>query len=240
MLAATEALDERGLAHDPENLANVVADMERLRTIQVGAIIDGWVNEPGKRGKQTRAVLSDAMPLLEIKRTQTLRRPGLEPADHTGELIGAAWAVNLGPWAAAMDSLDPKFAHMMRGIVQLHARNDRFAKRIGRYLIWQYRIKGTKPRAWQQPYIVEHLLQAARIPIDRHRPGEFRAAIERALDILASSHSRDMNGPICIGSWRYPDGEIEGGKSNRGWFDKWLAGRIAITPPDEIASLETG
>jgi hypothetical protein len=118
---------------------------------------------------------------------------------------------------------------MMQGILRLHAKNDRNAKRLGRFLVFQYRIRANQ-RSWSQPYRVADLLSGAGVSIDRKNPGRFRERIESALNVLANPGY--MEGPICVKSWRYRD-QVDPG--SRGWFDRWLEARIVILPPDEIA-----
>jgi len=124
---------------------------------------------------------------------------------------------------------------MMRGILRLHAKNDKNAKRIGRYLaLYQYPIRA-RHGTWKQPYSVRKLLNEAGVPIDAKNPTRFSGRIEEALDVLANPVS--MDGPVCVKSWRYLD-TVD--VSKRGGFKLWLDARIEILPPDEITNPETG
>lgn len=49
-----------------------------------------------------------------------------------------------GDWTIDMERFGPQLAIMMQGILKLHARNDAHAKRIGRYLVYQFRVRAAE------------------------------------------------------------------------------------------------
>ncbi len=219
-----DILDARGIAkhikggHKPENLAEVVEHIAHLSQLMVRANVTGYTKpQKGKRGK--KETLTVEAPLILI--AQTLYRKAFD-----GEQVPIAWHLRPGDWAIEMERFTPQLATMMQGILKLHARRDAHAKRIGRYLVYQYRVRATQ-KSWAQPYRIETLLAGAGIEVDRGNPGRFRQRIESALATLANSVEMD-DGPVCIASWSYPNPIAATG---RGWFDRWLASGIIIMPP---------
>jgi len=118
-----------------------------------------------------------------------------------GEKVPIAWHLRPGDWAIDMERFGPQLAIMMQGILKLHARNDAHAKRIGRYLVYQYRIRAHQ-KTWAQPYRIETLLTGAGIEPDPDHARRFRERIESALDTLANTVEMS-DGPVCIASWAY-------------------------------------
>lgn len=112
---------------------------------------------------------------------QTLYRTALD-----GEKVPIAWHLRPGDWAIDMERFGPQLAIMMQGILKLHARNDAHAKRIGRYLVYQFRVRAAE-QSWRQPYRVETLLKGAGVDVDRKNPARFRQRVEAALDTLGST-----------------------------------------------------
>lgn len=228
-LTPEEVLDGRGIAkhvkggHKPENVREIIRQINDLAGIEVRAQISGHTQGgKGKRGKRETITLEHAVELIAIHET-------LYEVTLTGERVPIAWQLRPGNWARELERFTPQYAVMMQGILKLHARRDANAKRIGRYLVYQYRIRAHE-RSWAQPYRVCDLLTGAGIEIDRSNPGRFRKRIEAALDILANPE--EMRGPICIKVWHYPHAVAASG---RGWLDDWLESGVVILPPDELA-----
>lgn len=227
-LTPEEILDARGIAkhknggHKPENIADVIGQVSDLLAMEVRAVMTGHIKSgKGRRGKKETVTLEHAIPL--ILASETVSRTTL-----SGERIPVVWNLRPGNWARELEQFTPQLAYMMQGILKLHAKNDAKAKRIGRYLIGQYRIRAHQ-RSWQQPYRICTLLEGAGIDIPERNGLRFRDSVEEALDVLCNPVH--MNGPICIESWKYPD-FID--KTGRGWFDRWLQSGVVIVPPPAI------
>lgn len=222
-----EVLDARGIkkhvkgGHKSENLAEVAEHIADLSQLTVRATVTGYTKSgPGKAGR--REQLDIEAPIILV--AQTLYRTSLG-----GERIPIAWHLRPGDWAMELEKFTPQLATMMQGILQLHARRDANAKRIGRFLVHQYRVRA-RQKTWDQPYRIETMLAGAGIEVDRKNPGRLRRVVEAALNVLASSD--EMHGPVCIKSWHYPN-PIEA--QGRGWLDQWLASGVVILPPDNLA-----
>ncbi len=231
-LTPSEVLDARGIkkhvkgGHKPENIREIIKQVDALASIEVRASVTGYSaggKEKGKRGKRQAVTLEHAVDLISIHET-------LYEQSLTGERIPIAWQLRPGNWARELEQFTPQYAFMMQGILKLHARRDANAKRIGRYLIYQYRVRAHE-RSWAQPYRISDLLASAGIEVDRGNAGRFRGRIETALDILANPE--DMRGPVCIQRWHYPH-PVE--QIGRGWLDDWLESGIVIEPPDALTA----
>jgi len=228
-----EILDARGIAkhvrggHKPDNLAEVISHIDHLSQMMVRANVTGYTKaEPGKRGR--KETLTVEAPLILV--AQTIYRNSLD-----GEQVPIAWHLRPGDWAIEMERFTPQLATMMQGILKLHARKDAHAKRIGRYLVYQYRVRATQ-KTWAQPYRIETLLDGAGIEADRKNPRRFRERIEGAFDTLANTVEMG-DGPACITSWKYPAPVAATG---RGWFDQWLASGVVIMPPKVLTEERYG
>lgn len=102
--------------------------------------------------------------------------------------------------------------------------NQRWEKRLTRYVSWQWRVRAHNA-SYTQPYRVETLLDAVGETVDKRDPARTRNRLEKALDRLQSD--------TVIATWQYDrwDEEIA---SQRGWAQKWLQATILIEPPDVI------
>lgn len=231
-ITPSEVLDARGIkkhvkgGHKPENIREIVKQVDALASIEVRASVTGYSGggkDKSKRGKRQAITLEHAVDLISIHET-------LYEQSLTGERVPIAWQLRPGNWARELEQFTPQYAFMMQGILKLHARRDANAKRIGRFLIYQYRVRAHE-RSWSQPYRICDLLAGAGIEIDRDNPKRFRGRIETALNILANPE--EMRGPVCIQSWKYPH-PVE--QSGRGWLDDWLESGIVIEPPDALTA----
>jgi hypothetical protein len=221
-ISADEFLDDRGISrhkqgtHKPENVSEVAQQIRELSRFLVSGSVEG----PPKRGK--RAAVTIAAPLIVV--SQYVKRPRL---DGSEEEIG--WYLRPGDWAATMQDLSPQYAVTTQALFQLHSRRDYMAKRIGRYLLQQFRYRASKG-TYTQPFYIETILEGARIDIttsDRKNPGRFRERIEGSLQTLTKTEA-----PV-IKRWRYLDKVPETG---RGMLEQWLRARIVCTPADGLTS----
>lgn len=227
-LTPEEVLEARGIkkhkngGYRPEDMREVIEQVRHLAGIDVRASVSGYTKlGKGRRGKRQTLTLEHAIPLITINER-------LDKVSLNGERVPVAWQLRPGNWARELEQFTPQYAWMMQGILQLHAHHDANAKRIGRFLVYQYRVREHE-RSWAQPYRVADLLSGAGIEVDRAHAGRFRERIEAALDVLANPVL--MDGPVCIQSWRYVRPVAATG---RGWLDAWLGTGIIIMPSDDI------
>jgi hypothetical protein len=97
-----------------------------------------------------------------------------------------------------------------------------WAKRMARYLSWQWRIQAAGGD-YLRPYRVATLLEAVGERIDLSNPGRTKARLERALDLLQADH--------VIAAWQYTQRE---GMKHSGWAKGWRQVTVRIDPPDAI------
>lgn len=156
-LSPEEILDARGISkhkrggHKPENIAAVITQIQDLGHILVRARVSGYVKD--KRGRiEAREVDS---PLIDIDRTEwRVTLFGERTLDH--------WILSPGDWVKQIDGFTPQIASMTMAILRLHAQKESYAKRIGRYLTYQYRVR-RKEKSWSQPYTIKRILDEAGI-----------------------------------------------------------------------------
>ncbi len=219
-LTPADFLTDRGIqkhgsgGYRREQKLNVAAQLHDLASIHVRSHLSG--PEKGRRGKKKTLTIS--APLLVISHEIT------QSELLSDEQTPVAWYVRPGDWAAELAALPEQYAICMQSILRLHPHHDRHAKRIGRHLGWQFRVRANE-RSWAQPNRVRAMLTNAGVEIDRKNAGRFRRRIEEALD-----HLTRIDPPV-IGGWRYA-APVE--TAGRGWFDRWLDAGLVITPPAAI------
>lgn len=173
------------------------------------------MNSPVKGRRGSRETFTISAPLLVI--SHEITQAELLSTEQTP----VAWYVRPGDWSAPLANMPPQYALTMQSILRLHSHRDRHAKRIGRYLTWQYRVRAAQ-RTWGQPYHLGRLLDQSGVEVDRKNPGRFKERLEAALNVLVEAD------PPVIKSWRYVTPVTASG---RGWLDRWLATGLIITPP---------
>jgi hypothetical protein len=95
----------------------------------------------------------------------------------------------------------------------------KWEKRLARYLAWIWRISSGRT---QEGLLVQTLLDAANMAIDKNRPNRTRERLEEALDRLQADR--------VISAWQYEKID-EKLLSKRGWWKTWLDYKIIITAP---------
>ena len=98
----------------------------------------------------------------------------------------------------------------------------KWEKRLARYLAWIWRISSGRT---QEGLLVQTLLDAANMELDKNRPNRTRERLEEALDRLQADK--------VITTWQYEKID-ENLLSKRGWWRDWLECKILITAPTSI------
>ena len=204
----------------PEDRRDVIELIEALERIEVTGSVEGY--EKGKRGKKSSLTIRS--PLIVVSHRVTQR------GVLDGEERPVAWYLRAGDWAAELEQFGMQYAVMTKALLQLNTQNDMHAFNLGNHLTEEYRIRA-RQQSWKQPHRVCKLLEGAEIEVDRKHAGRFRQRIEAALDVL--SNPVEMQGTPIIERWQYAD-VVEA--KGRGWFDRWLAAGIVITPPAGFTS----
>jgi hypothetical protein len=99
-----------------------------------------------------------------------------------------------------------------------------WARRMARYLTWQWRIRAGRGD-YLHPYRVATLLSAVGERIDRNNPSRTKARLEKTLDLLQADR--------VVAAWQYTQGEREAMK-HPGWATEWSQATVRIDPPDAI------
>lgn len=148
-----------------------------------------------------RAWVSAALPLPRVQQRQ-IESPLLEILTN-GQSEGTetrvedeCWQVyrlKIGDWAIMIPEQPYQTAMLSRQVLQYHGREQRFEKRLGRYLTWIYRINAHKNEGGVRVTMGE-LLEQAGITLDLDHPGRMQEAIESALKQL---HTDGVIGPFA-------------------------------------------
>lgn len=206
--------------HRPQHIREVISQMNDLTQIQLRAEL--WRHPKSKRGgKPQRVAIEHEVNLVDVHET-------LYEVTLDGDRLPIAWNMRPGNWTRALEGFTQQYALMMHGILKLHSRRDRNAKRIGRYLIAQYRIRAYY-KTWTQGYDVRTILSGAGIEIPTRNKPRFKQSIEAAFDTLADPVK--MHGPVCIDTWHYSRPIDE---SRPDWFEVWLDTPVIIMPTEKL------
>jgi hypothetical protein len=95
----------------------------------------------------------------------------------------------------------------------------KWEKRLTRYLAWIWRISSGRT---QEGLLVQTLIAAAGMTIDKNRPSRTRERLEEALDRLQEDR--------VITAWQYENID-ENIANTRGWWRTWADCKILITAP---------
>jgi hypothetical protein len=206
--------------------AEVIKHLKTLSQARVVATIPG----PGrKRGRKMEPTVIRAegglIDLLSFKIG--------EYRTITGEEIWEKRSIAIGEWATMIPELNPQTATMFRQVLAYSAKNERYQKRLGVYLTFMFRINARHGGTFPNDITMEALLEGAGIVPPRQQ-GEFREALENALECLKHDH--------VIGDyWKVIEATPEAQKIDRdvqerarGWFASYLKQKWNFSPPDVI------
>jgi hypothetical protein len=214
-------------SYTPFQRAEVIKHLKTLSQTYVIATIPG--KQGNRRGKkQDTTVIRAEGPLIEL-----LRFKIGEYRTITGEEVWEKRSVIIGPWVTMIPDLSRNTATMLRQVLAYSAKNERYQKRLGTYLTFMFRINAKHGGRFPNDITMEALLKGAGITPPRQQ-GEFKQAIEQALDCLQRDH--------VIGSyWRVVDASPTGleiekdiGEHGRGWFAAYLQQKWNFSPPPAI------
>jgi hypothetical protein len=99
-----------------------------------------------------------------------------------------------------------------------------WAKRMARYLTWQWRIRARRGD-YLSPYRVITLLETVGGSLDHRNPCRTKAHLEMTLDLLKEDG--------VLAAWRYVQWK-EGLKGRPGWAIRWQQATILIEPSDPV------
>jgi len=108
-------------------------------------------------------------------------------------------------------------------VLQFDPYRQQWAKRVARYLSWQWRIRAGKS-TYLEPYRVVTLLEAVGISPDVRNPNRTLERLEKALNAL---HEEGVIAGLQYDRWESMD-------KRRGWLKKWLQWTVTIEPPNAI------
>lgn len=108
--------------------------------------------------------------------------------------------------------------------LQYDLNNERWEKRLTRYLSWQWRCRAHSV-TYKQPYRIEILLEAVGEKLNTSRPHRTRERLEKAMERLLTDG--------VLKGWQYEQWD-ENIASQYGWAKKWLQATVSVEPPDNI------
>ncbi len=225
LITPDDVLSQRGIAkhnraYRPDDREKAAQDITRLGTIAVEGYRDGYEGT-GRKRKKVRVTLEGKLIEISVKARQQTLSNDLAPMPGTGKPAGFGY--RLGPWAQGFMGTDgsAQLAKMNQTILRYHAKNQRYQKRIGRYLVWIFRIQ-----RGGQSFQIRTLLDESGItltPGDVWNAARTRKQIEKALEELL------RDGVIGSLEWlSTPD------LPTRKWIDEWLCYTLRIDPPKEL------
>lgn len=148
---------------------NILAQIEILSRISVHATLVLRDSRPG----QVESPLLEILPNEQAEENQT----------YPGFSNGYSWYLKIGTWAGMIPELQSQTVLMARQVLHYHARQQKYEKRLGRYLTVLYRINVHRHEG-RVKISMGVLLEQAGIVLDRDNPGRTRDMVERALNQL--------------------------------------------------------
>ncbi len=178
ILAICEKKKSKG-GYPTRQRLHVIAQVHTLARASVRAALDL------RDGKQWQI----ESPLLEV----LMNGQAEESKTCTRHTDWHPWQLKIGDWASMIPELQSQTALMARQVLHYHARQQKYEKRLGRYLTVLYRINAHRHEG-RVRVSMGVLVEQAGITLDHDNPGRSRDAIESALTHL---HTDGVIGPFA-------------------------------------------
>ncbi|SRR6266567_6555864 len=204
---------------------NVIKQVQALASITVRATLilrDGkqWLVES---------------PLVEVLINEHLD----EDEIYSGHANWYLWHLKIGDWASMIPELRSQTTLMARQLLHYHARQQKYEKRLGRYLTVLYRINARNHEGYVK-VSMGVLLEQTGITLDRDNPGRTRDAIESALNQLYSDGVIGAFTPLLERSPRGKEVQERIEQHAYHWWDDYQRQLWLFQPPEQFKSLYHG
>jgi hypothetical protein len=208
--------------------AEIVKHLKTLSQVYVVATMPGHsAHRRGRKGEDSLMLRAEGavIDLLNFKIG--------EYSTITGEEIWEKCYIAVGEWATMIPELSTKTATVSRQVLAYSAKNERYQKRLGIYLTFMFRINARYGGKFPNDISMGALLEGAGIVALRQQ-GEFRDAIENALERLKHDNVIGDYWRVVDGTPRAQQIERDIREHGRGWFDSYLEQKWNFAPPANI------
>jgi predicted Fe-S protein YdhL (DUF1289 family) len=174
-----------------------------------------------KDGKQWRI----EYPLIEILKDKPSEEHIICPG-HTH------WCLKIGNWASMIPEQQSQITMMTRQLLRYHARQQKYEKRLGRYLTMLYRVNAHRYEG-RVKVSMGVLLEHAGISLDHDNPGRTREAIESAFHQL---YNDGVIGPFAPCAEHSPQGRAIQERIEQHayhWWDDYRRQLWRFDPPQQ-------
>ena len=206
----------------------IIKHLKTLAQVHVVATIPGYsAHRRGRKGEDLPMLSAEGavIDLLNFKIDGY--------STITGEEIWEECSVAVGEWVSMIPELSTKTATMSRQVLAYSAKNERYQKRLGIYLTFMFRINARYGGKFPNDISMGALLEGAGIVAPRQQ-GEFREAIENALERLKHDNVIGDYWRVVDGSPRAQQIERDIREHGRGWFDSYLEQKWNFVPPANV------
>jgi hypothetical protein len=159
-----------------------------------------------------------------------------QPVENETLLGHAHWLLKIGDWASMIPELQPQTAFMARQVLHYHARQQKYEKRLARYLTVLYRINAHRHEG-RVKVSMGVLLEQAGITLDRDNPGRTRDAIENALNQLYTDGVIGRFAPLMERSSRGQEIQERIEQHAYHWWDDYRQQLWLFEPPEYLKAL---
>jgi hypothetical protein len=146
------------------------------------------------------------------------------------------WHLKIGDWATMISELQSQTALMARQVLHYHAKQQKYEKRLGRYLTVLYRINAHKHKG-RVRVSMGVLVEQAGITLDRDNPGRTRDAIEGALIQLRTDGVIGPFAPLVEPSSRGREVQERIQQHAYHWWDDYQRQLWLFDPPAHLKTL---
>ena len=142
-------------------------------------------------------------------------------------------SIKIGDWAATQPEMSEQTALLLRQVLGYHSHNQRYEKRLGRYLSLMLRV-ATDRRGGMFQCTMQALLEQSGITPDLHTPGKIRAAIERALAQLHKDGVIGKYGSVVDSSEEGQKAQTRIQQAAYRWWEDYSRQQWYFSPPEPI------